>query len=61
MNPTLRMILGCILPLLAIFVLPLFGIDAGLTLFVFIVLMFVCHLGMMGHHTAVQNPNLHKA
>ncbi|MDW7710604.1 MAG: hypothetical protein SCH98_09020 [Deferrisomatales bacterium] len=50
MNPTLRMILGCMLPLLAIFALPLFGIDTGFTLFVFIVLMFACHLGMMGHH-----------
>ncbi|MEA5112938.1 MAG: hypothetical protein VB050_02840 [Geobacteraceae bacterium] len=50
MNHSLRMLIGCILPLLAIFILPLFGVDQGVTLFIFIVAMFACHLGMMGHH-----------
>ena len=50
MNPSLRMILGCILPLLLIFVLPLFGVSNTVTVFIFIVLMFACHLGMMAHH-----------
>lgn len=43
-------IAGCILPLLLVFVLPLFGLGSGITLFVFIALMFFCHLTMhMGH------------
>jgi len=43
-------IAGCVLPLLLVFVLPLFGLGSGITLFAFIALMFVCHLTMhMGH------------
>lgn len=45
------MLIGCVLPLLLIFVLPLFGIGEGFTLFIAIVLMFGCHLMMIrGHH-----------
>tara|TARA_R110001599_G_C12275834_1_gene662338 strand:+ start:10255 stop:10434 length:180 start_codon:yes stop_codon:yes gene_type:complete len=44
------MIIGCVLPLLLIFILPLFGVDSGVTLFIFIILMFGCHLLMMGGH-----------
>ena len=53
MNHSLRMLAGCALPLLLIFLLPLFGVSEGITLFIFIVLMFGCHLFMMkghGHH-----------
>ncbi len=51
MSHTLRMILGCLIPLALIFVLPALGVGRGMTLFVFIVLMFFCHLFMMpGHH-----------
>jgi hypothetical protein len=50
MNHALKMIIGCVLPLLVIFVLPLFGISEGLSLFMFIVLMFACHLMMMRGH-----------
>ena len=50
MSHTVRMLLGCLLPLLLIFVLPLFGVDEGFVLFVFILLMFACHLFMMGGH-----------
>ena len=50
MSHTLKMLLGCLVPLLLIFVLPLFGVGEGVTLFVFIVLMFACHLFMMGGH-----------
>ena len=49
-----RMLIGCLVPLLLIFILPLFGVGEGVTLFVFIILMFGCHLMMMGghgHHT----------
>lgn len=48
MSHTLRMLLGCLLPLLLIFLLPLFGLGEGVTLFVAIVLMFACHLLMIG-------------
>jgi len=45
------MIIGCMLPFLLIFALPLFGISEGVSLLVFIVLMFGCHLAMMrGQH-----------
>ncbi len=51
MGHSLRMILGCLLPFLLIFVLPLFGVSEGVTLAVFMILMFACHLFMMaGHH-----------
>jgi len=50
MNHHLRMLIGCLLPLLLIFVLPLFGVGEGVSLFVFMILMFGCHLMMMGGH-----------
>ncbi len=49
-NRGLWMMLGCALPLLLIFVLPRFGISGGGSLFIFIILMFACHLFMMGGH-----------
>lgn len=48
MKHTIRMLLGCLLPFLLIFTLPLIGIGEGTTLMFFIVLMFACHLFMMG-------------
>lgn len=45
-----RMLLGCLLPLLLVFVLPLLGITSGVTLFIVIILMFGCHLLIMGGH-----------
>lgn len=50
MGHSLRMLLGCLLPFLLIFVLPLFGVSEGVTLAVFMILMFACHLFMMGGH-----------
>lgn len=50
MSHTIRMLIGCLLPLALIFVLPFFGVDSGVTLLVFIALMFMCHLMMMGGH-----------
>jgi hypothetical protein len=44
------MLVGCLLPLLLIFALPLVGVDSGVTLWIFIILMFGCHLLMMGGH-----------
>ncbi len=47
---TLWMVIGCVVPLLLIFILPLFGLGSGISLFIFIILMFVCHLLMTGRH-----------
>ena len=44
------MIIGCVLPLLLIFLLPLFGVGSGTSLFIFIILCFGAHLLMMGRH-----------
>lgn len=49
-NHGLWMIIGCILPLFLIFLLPAFGVSGNVSLFIFIILMFACHLFMMGHH-----------
>lgn len=50
MRHTIWHLLGCIVPIAAIFLLPLFGVSGGAALFVFIVLMFGCHLLMMRGH-----------
>lgn len=50
MNHSLKMLIGCLVPLLLIFLLPYFGITEGWGMFLFIVLMFGCHLFMMGGH-----------
>lgn len=50
MSHTLRMLIGCLIPLALIFALPLMGVSSGITLLMFIGLMFVCHLMMMGGH-----------
>lgn len=55
MNHTIRMLIGCLLPLALIFLLPLFGVGSGLTLLLFIVLMFACHLMMGGHGHSAHN------
>ena len=44
------MIRCCLLPLMIIFLLPVFGVRGDLSIFFFILLMFVCHLMMMGGH-----------
>jgi len=50
----LWMVIGCLIPLILIFIGPALGIKGDLLLFVFIVLMFGCHFLMMkgykGHH-----------
>lgn len=50
MRHSIMHLLGCLLPLLVIFLLPLFGVGGGASLFLVIVLMFACHLFMMGGH-----------
>lgn len=49
-NHGLWMIVGCTLPLLLIFILPALGVRGDFSLFIFIILMFACHLFMMGGH-----------
>jgi cell division protein FtsW (lipid II flippase) len=50
-NHGLWMVIGCAVPLLLIFILPSFGVESDTTYFIFIVLMFLCHIFMMrGHH-----------
>ena len=47
----LLMIIGCLVPMLLIFfILPAFGVSGGVTLVIFIVLMFACHFLMLGRH-----------
>lgn len=59
MKHALRMLLGCGLALLAVFLLPAIGASNGVTLAVFFILMIACHLfmghgGHGGHHGAHQ-------
>jgi len=51
---TIWMIIGCLLPLLLIFILPLFGVTGNYTIFIFIVVMFLCHITMMRGHQSHQ-------
>lgn len=48
-NHWLKMIIGCGLPLLFIFLAPLFGIESNLSISIsiFISVMFACHLLML--------------
>lgn len=45
------MLFGCVLPLVFIFIAPAIGINGDVSLFVFIVAMFACHLLMPMHHS----------
>lgn len=47
---TILHLLGCALPLLLIFALPIIGFSGEAVIFVFIIAMFACHLLMMGGH-----------
>ena len=53
------MIIGCTVPLLLIFLLPLFGITGNYTFLIFIVAMFACHLLMPMHHKDHQENKHH--
>lgn len=44
------MIIGCILPILLIFLLPVFNINSKEIIFFILILMFVGHFFMMGNH-----------
>ena len=51
------MAIGCVLPLLLIFLAPLIGLDGKVSLLIFVLAMFLCHLlmpmhfGVGGHHS----------
>lgn len=49
MKHYLWMIIGCVLPLLLIFLAPALGVSSATSTFIFIVLMFACHLLMPMH------------
>ncbi len=49
-NHALMHMLGCMIPLLLIMILPSFGVSSNVTYFIFIVLMFGCHLMMLKGH-----------
>ena len=52
MTHTLKMLAGCAVPLLLVFLLPVLGVDGDASFLVFLALMFACHLFMMrGHGT----------
>lgn len=57
---TLWMLIGCVLPFLLIFLLPLLGIPQGVTTLVFFVLMLGCHLMMMGGHGGHEDHGRHR-
>jgi hypothetical protein len=44
------MLIGCVLPLLLIFLAPLIGMNGKVSLLIFIVAMFLCHLLMPMRH-----------
>ncbi len=48
MPHNVKMILGCVLSLLLIFIFPLLGFGAGIKLFLVIVAVFACHYYMLG-------------
>ena len=49
-NQGLWMMLCCLLPLLAIFFLPGFGVRSNGSVLFFVLMMFACHFLMMGGH-----------
>ncbi len=52
------MLIGCILPLLLIFFAPALGLSSNVSLLIFIVAMFACHLFMPhGHGQHDHSPN----
>lgn len=44
------MIIGCTLPLLLIFLAPALGLSGDMSLLIFVIAMFACHLLMPMHH-----------
>ncbi len=56
------MIIGCGLPLLLIFFAPALGLSSGISLLIFVLIMFGCHLLMpMGHRSHDQGDQENKS
>jgi len=55
---TFWMIVGCTVPLLLIFLLPLFGITGNYSFLIFIMAMFAFHLLMPMHHGSHEHDTL---
>jgi hypothetical protein len=51
------MIIGCVVPILLIFILPALGVSSEVAFGIFIVLMFGCHFMMLGHHGGGDDQN----
>ena len=49
-NHMFWMIIGCVVPMLFIFILPTLGVSNEVAFLIFIILMFGCHFLMLGHH-----------
>lgn len=61
MTHALKMLVGCLVPLILIFLLPVLGVSGDITTLVFLGLMFVCHLLVLrghdhGHHDQQTTP-----
>lgn len=50
MKHILWMVLGCTLPLLLLFFAPALGLNTSISIFIFMLAMFACHLLMPMHH-----------
>jgi nitrate/nitrite transporter NarK len=59
-NHMLWMIIGCVVPILLIFILPAFGVSSQVALLIFIVLMFACCFLMLGHHGGGDEDEKHR-
>lgn len=55
MKHILHHLVGCGLPILLLFLLPVFGVSSGVTFTLFFVLMFGAHFFMMGGHDGHQH------
>tara|TARA_B100000508_G_C11456100_1_gene276811 strand:- start:244 stop:501 length:258 start_codon:yes stop_codon:yes gene_type:complete len=55
----LWMVVGCGLPLLLIFFAPALGINGNVSTFIFIMVLFACHLLMPMHHTGHKDGHSH--
>lgn len=57
MKHFLIMLLGCALPILLIFLLPVLGVNEGFTLAIFLLLMLGCHLMHFRLHSPPGDPS----
>lgn len=56
-NHIFWMILACIIPLLIVLLLPVFGIRSKYTIFIAMILMIVVHIFMMKNHNHNKHQN----